>query len=679
VRLAGSAVSAAAIDVPGVPATWIDAIARDLRANAGRSVVIAGPRTSAEVHAFAHAINEALGNVGQTTWYTESPLLGAGDAAAELTALVDALRARQVDTLICAGGNPAYATPGDLELGALLRAVPNSAYLGLYDDETARASHWFVPAAHYLEAWGDARAYDGTVSIVQPLVQPLFGGKSTVELLATLAGDATDARTLLERRWQPIVGGAADGEWRALVQRGVQANSANAPLSVRARPEVLATVPSAAANGSDASAVELVIAPDSKVYDGRFANNGWLQELPEPITKLTWDNALEMSAADAQRLGVATGDMLDVQGNAHSLHVPALIVPGHANGAMTLRAGYGRTGSEEVARDVGVNAFAVWPAAQRRAGAFIVAGARVQRTGGAGPRALAITQAHWDMQGRDAARTATLAQYRAHPEQVGQRRGRVLSLFEPQPVDTLHSSGQQWAMTIDLGTCIGCGGCIVACQVENNIPVVGHDDVANSREMHWLRIDRYRTGDADDARALMQPMLCQHCEQAPCEYVCPVGATVHSPDGLNEMVYNRCVGTRFCSNNCPYKVRRFNWFDYNQRLSETEMMQKNPDVTVRERGVMEKCTFCVQRIREAEIAATRDGRELRGDDVRTACQQACPTQAIVFGSLTDASSAMMRRRAEPRSYSALGELGTEPRVRYLAAIRNENPEMGGTA
>jgi molybdopterin-containing oxidoreductase family iron-sulfur binding subunit len=672
--------SGAAADVPGIPTTWLDAIARDLRANAGRSVVVAGPRSAAEVQAAAHVINEALGNIGRTVWYTESPLLGAGDEASGIAPLVEALRAKQVDTLICAGGNPVYTTPGELDVAALVRATPNTAYLGLYDDETARACQWLVPAAHYLEAWGDARAYDGTASIIQPLVQPLFGGRSRVELLAMLTGDTTEPRMLLEHRWRATASGGSDADeaWRALLQRGVQANSANPRVSVRVRPELLAAPIASPSSGSPPT-VELVIAPDAKVYDGRFANNGWLQELPEPITKLTWDNALEMSVADAQRLGAATGDVMELETNGRSLRVPAIIVPGHASGAMTLRAGYGRVGAEHVARGVGANAYALWPASAWSAGAPVVGAVAVRRAGGASARALAITQSHWDMHGRDAARAATLAEYRAHPEQVGQRRGRVLSLFEPQPVDTLHSSGQQWAMTIDLGTCVGCGGCIVACQAENNIPVVGHDDVANSREMQWLRIDRYLSAETDDARTTMQPMLCQHCEQAPCEYVCPVGATVHSPDGLNEMVYNRCVGTRFCSNNCPYKVRRFNWFDYNQRLSETEMMQKNPDVTVRERGVMEKCTFCVQRIREAEIAAARDGRPLRGDEVRTACQQACPTEAIVFGSLTDGESEMMRRRAQPRSYAALGDLGTEPRVRYLAAIRNENPDMGPDA
>jgi len=292
-----------------------------------------------------------------------------------------------------------------------------------------------------------------------------------------------------------------------------------------------------------------------------------------------------------------------------------------------------------------------------------------------GHRKLAITQGQWSMEGRDPARVTTRAAYQAHPQRVGDRPGRVLSLFEPHRLDPVAGGGNQWAMTIDLGTCIGCGGCVVACQAENNTPVVGREDVAKGRAMHWLRIDRYVTGASDAPAVVMQPMLCQHCEKAPCEYVCPVEATVHSPDGLNEMVYNRCVGTRFCSNNCPYKVRRFNWFDYNRDLAESEMMVKNPDVTVRERGVMEKCTFCVQRIREAEIAATREGRPLRGGDVQTACQQACPTRAIVFGSLTEADSDVVRRRTEPRAYAALGELGTEPRVRYLAAVRNPNPAL----
>jgi Fe-S-cluster-containing dehydrogenase component len=354
------------------------------------------------------------------------------------------------------------------------------------------------------------------------------------------------------------------------------------------------------------------------------------------------------------------------------LDIPALIVPGQPDGVATLHFGFGRTGAEKVASSIGANAYLLWPATD----AFHLSGVSVQRALDAPARELAITQAHWTMDGRDQARSETLEHYRAESSSPPVRQRQPLTIYDPQQ---RLESPLQWAMTIDLATCTGCSACVVACQAENNTPVVGHDDVLKSREMHWLRIDRYLEGSADDPRVITQPMLCQHCENAPCEYVCPVGATVHSPEGLNEMVYNRCVGTRFCSNNCPYKVRRFNWFDYNANLSETEQMVKNPDVTVRERGVMEKCTFCVQRIREAEISAGIAGRPLRGDEVKTACQQACPTNAIVFGSLTEPESEMMRRRSEPRAYGVLEQLGTQPRVRYLARVRNPNPalERGG--
>ena len=410
---------------------------------------------------------------------------------------------------------------------------------------------------------------------------------------------------------------------------------------------------------------------DPKVHDGTFANNGWLQELPAPLTQLTWNNAALLSPATARRIGVATGEVVTLSADHRRLSIPALVVPGHADDCVSVHFGYGRTGAETLARGVGTDAFQLWPAIGTR----FERGVSIARDGAV--RALALAQTHETMDVSRPVRTATLDEYRASPTSIGQRPGRVLSLYpEPAPPVGLHGANQ-WAMTIDLGTCIGCGACVVACQAENNIPVVGADEVRRGRQMQWIHIDRYFAEREADVDALLQPMLCQHCEKAPCEYVCPVDATVHSPDGLNEMVYNRCVGTRFCSNNCPYKVRHFNWFDYNAHLSETELMVKNPNVTVRERGVMEKCTFCVQRIREAEIAAGRDERTLRGSDVRTACQQSCPTNAIVFGSLTEADSEMVRRREQPRAYSALHDLGTEPRVRYLARVRNTNADLAG--
>ena len=651
---------------PSPSSAWVAAAAADLRAHAGRSLVIAGERLGPNAHALVVAINDALGNTGRTVWHIRSPLLGAGDRAATITSLVEKMKDGGTTTLICIGGNPSYATPASLEFSSLLRRVPNSAYVGLYENETARDAKWFVPAAHYLESWGDARAYDGTYSLVQPLVQPLYGGKSIVEVLSALAGlPAADARAVLRESSEKDGFIHDEDTWAATVRRGFVSGTPAPPVVAVPRAELLASTP---VHSSPAGGLEVFFARDARVHDGAFANNGWLQELPDPVTKLTWDNAALMSPATAKKLGVTTGDVVQLRRASATLRIAALVVPGHADDVATLHFGYGRGGAESVAKDVGENVYRLWPAI----GAIATDDVSIQRVADA-HHALAITQSHWTMDGRDPAKSETLDGYQARSGARTTLPSRSLPIYDPP--ERLQSP-HQWAMTIDLGICTGCSACVVACQSENNIPVVGRDDVAKSREMHWLRIDRYVEGSNDDPHVITQPMLCQHCENAPCEYVCPVEATEHSPDGLNEMVYNRCVGTRFCSNNCPYKVRRFNWFDYNARLSETEQMAKNPDVTVRERGVMEKCTFCVQRIREAEIGAAVAGRPLRGDEIKTACQQACPTNAIVFGSLTERDSEMMRRREEARLYGVLAALGTEPRVRYLARVRNPNPELG---
>ena len=649
---------------------WLSAVAADLRSHAGRSLVIAGERESVRTRALAAAINDALGNTGHTVWYGASPLLGAGEPAASLASLLEAMHGGAVDTLVVLGGNPSYTTPGANSFSGAMRRVSNTAYLGLYENETARDSTWFVPAAHYLETWGDARAYDGTLSIVQPMLQPLFGGKSVVEALAALSGVASDPLTLLRDSWRRLGVAPDDSSWQAAVARGHVANTESPRVAFAASPGVMAasTATTREVIAGSGNVVEVVFTADARVHDGSFSNNGWLQELPDPVTKLTWDNAAQLSPTTARRLLVETGDVIVLRDGGSVLRIPALVVPGHADDAVTLHFGYGRSGAEEVASGVGVDVYRFWP----RLGSFVLAHATVERATDAASHPFAVTQTHWTMEGRDQARSQTVAEYRAAPERVGTRARRELTIYDPVAPAP---SANQWAMTIDLGTCTGCSACVVACQAENNIPVVGKEDVAKSREMHWLRLDRYREGSAEDPEFVTQPMLCQHCEHAPCEYVCPVGATDHSPDGLNEMVYNRCVGTRFCSNNCPYKVRRFNWFDYSGEVAETERLAFNPDVTVRDRGVMEKCTLCVQRIREAEISAENVGVPLRGSTVKTACQQACPTNAIVFGSLTEPDSDLMRRRDEPRAYSVLAELGTEPRIRYLARIRNPNPAL----
>ncbi|HEU4630329.1 MAG TPA: 4Fe-4S dicluster domain-containing protein [Gemmatimonadaceae bacterium] len=680
--LAGVRAARGVTSAPTAPTTadeattaWLRAAARDLAAAAGRCVVVAGPRQSATVRLLARALNAELGNEGRTMWYVRSPLLGAGDAS--VGSLADLAAARDVDTLLVLGGNPVYDAPADVDVAGLLRRVPNTVHLGLYEDETARACAWHVPALHYLERWGDARAYDGTASLVQPLVAPLFGGHCADELLALVAGEATPrAHDLLQTHWRGRAGDRASGFdafWREALRRGVIADSA-APRAASA-PVPAVVPPPAAPPRAAAGTLEVVLAPCPKVHDGRFADNAWLQELPEPMTTLTWGNAAQLSPATAARLGVESGDELALGAGGRTVRVPAIVVPGVADGVAVLHAGYGRDGAEETARGVGVRAQGLFPRAAR----YALAGVTVARTGA--HHELALTQPHWRLHGREPVRVVAPGQPVAREDAAGGTRRRALPLYERQP-----GAPHQWAMTIDLDRCTGCGACMVACQAENNVPVVGPEGVRDGREMHWLRIDRYYADAATDAAAaapagplsVAQPMLCQHCEDAPCEYVCPVEATVHSSDGLNEMVYNRCVGTRFCSNNCPYKVRRFNWFDYNRDLGDVEALQRNPDVTVRERGVMEKCTFCVQRIREAEIRASVEGRTLGPNEVTTACAQACPTRAIVFGSLTGAGSEVARLREDPRAYAVLDELGTEPRVRYLARVRNANPALAAS-
>ncbi|HET6578257.1 MAG TPA: TAT-variant-translocated molybdopterin oxidoreductase [Gemmatimonadales bacterium] len=649
---------------------WITALARDLDAHPGRTIVIAGERQPPRVHVLAHLLNAALGNVGRTVRYIESPLLEAGAPSHELAPLVEAMRGGAVRALLVLDGNPAYTAPADLEFAAALRRVPTSIYHGLYENETARACGAFVPSLHYLESWADGRAWDGTASLVQPLVAPLYGGKTDAELLAALIGDSeAGAHELLQELWRGHMAGTDFANaWDEALQRGVIAGSAASETTPAWRWGAIGTELAGTRARADTS-LELVLDQDPSVYDGRFANNVWLQELPDPVTKLTWGNAALLSPATAARLQVATGDVVELAYHGRTLRVPAFLLPGHAVDSVSLRLGYGRgAGDEAVADGVGANAYRLLTGGMAHFGGGLAVSPALGDDGAPLRERLATTQTHWRLEGRPVALRAALDDYRRNPAFAEPERGRVLSLYEPGT-----GSGDQWAMVIDLATCTGCSACVVACQAENNIPVVGKEGVLDGREMHWLRIDRYFEGSVEDPAVLMQPMLCQHCEKAPCEYVCPVSATLHSPDGLNEMVYNRCIGTRFCSNNCPYKVRRFNWFDYNAEVAETERMAKNPDVTVRGRGVMEKCTFCVQRIREAQIAAGIEGAAT--GEVRTACQQACPARAITFGSLNDPESELVRRRAEPRRYAVLHELGTVPRVQYLAAITNPNPEL----
>ena len=665
----------------------VGAVTRDLvRAGKGGLVVV-GDRQPAHVHALGALVNSVLGAFGSTVSMTDPILWDPGTSGQDLAALVTEMRAGAVDTLVILGGNPVYTAPGDLDFAGALAHVRQSYYLGLHADETGARTTWFVPETHYLESWSDGRAADGTTSVVQPLIRPLFGGRNASELLAAMLGDTyPSAHALVREQWRVLLGEADfEAQWEATLARGLlpgsEAPFVRADLTPPGIAAALATLAAAPAPLPDR--YELGFYRDPKVHDGRFANNPWLQELPDPTTKITWDNAALMSVRTASELGVANEDLVEITlpeidptqtilttspPPRVALVLPVFVVAGHADRAISLRLGYGRGAGLPVAEGVGTNVQAL-----RQHGRSFVDGATARPTGQKHP--LAQTQKHWDLHDRPTALSSTLDEYRAHPDFAHAHKGPVLSILPPDVF-----KGDQWAMSIDMSICTGCSACVVACQAENNIPVVGKEGVLRSREMHWLRIDTYHSGEASAPEVVHQPMLCQHCEKAPCEYVCPVNATVHSPDGLNEMVYNRCIGTRFCSNNCPYKVRRFNWFDWIEEKpgynAEIRTLQKNPDVTVRERGVMEKCTFCVQRIRRAEIDASIDRRNIRPGEVTTACADACPTRAIRFGSLAHKETDMVRWREEPRSFGVLSELGTQPRIRYLAMIKNPNPEVG---
>jgi Fe-S-cluster-containing dehydrogenase component len=665
---------------------WLVAIAGDLERNRGSSLIIAGRRQPAAVHALAAALNVALGNLGSTVEYgaplTTDPTAG----AAPLGALVQEIAAGGVDTLVITASNPVYGAPVDFKLAKLLERVPNSIYHGLYEDETAAACKTVIPATHPLESWGDLRATDGTVSIVQPLIAPLWGGIQEADVLAAFVDEGDrGAHALLKKFWQAQgkAPGDFEGNWERWLADGIvpgTAAPADAGLAVDGAALSQAVAPLMAQGGPGKQGMEIAFAADPKVYDGRFANNVWLQELPHPITKLTWENAAMLSEPTAKAIGVEDGDVVEITYRDRHIEAPVLLVPGHADDTVTLPLGYGRAGGEQVAAGVGFNAGAL----RVSDGFWYDRGVTVAKTDR--HVRFSITQDHWKMSpdGRETpppAVDATLAEVldpksKFH-EEVQERRP---DPEHPQPVihKPVDYSGQQykWAMAIDLNKCTGCSACVVACQSENNITTVGKENVRKGREMQWIRIDRYYKGSFEDPEVLIQPLACVHCETAPCEYVCPVNATVHSDEGLNEMVYNRCIGTRYCSNNCPYKVRRFNFLNYIEDYTAAREMGMNPDVTVRTRGIMEKCTYCVQRIERKRIATRIEGRTIQDGELETACQQGCPTRAIVFGSLNDPGSKVSQLQADTRRYDLLHEIGTRPRTIYLARVRNPNPELG---
>ncbi|HKB58212.1 MAG TPA: 4Fe-4S dicluster domain-containing protein, partial [Lacunisphaera sp.] len=750
----------------GLSSKWIEECAKDLLEHRGESLVVAGAHLPVAVHVLANAINARLGNLGSTVDFVEvEPSVASG-----ISALATAIKAGSVKTLLVLGGNPAYNAPADLDFTKLLGTVPDVIRFGYHADETSAAAGTHIGATHYLESWGDARTVDGTIVPIQPMVMPLFNGISEVELLARVAGEENpDAYAQVYATL-----GQDKKAFEKFLHDGLLEGSAYKIVSVAFDPQrsasAFASTPAAAALSKDNLEVRFIT--DHKMDDGRFANNGWLQECPDPMTKIAWDNAILVSPRLAKELGVVpAGSMLQVarkeeaeftQGkeNAHVFEVtmsnglkvrgPLHIQPGLSNYTIVLPLGYGRTKSGHIGTGAGFSAYAV-----RSTDAMgFATGAKLADTGDR--MKLANTQEHWSMEGRDIVREANYEGdegYKKNPAFVkgigmeshtppvlgaeGQRRPgesdadyqkrihggnpiaaqkslpRGNSLYETPNIDGVH----QWGMSIDLNTCIGCNACIVACQAENNIPIVGKEQVMRGREMQWIRLDRYYSdghadaeafgaegnkalpGDSDDPtvspQVSMQPMTCQHCELAPCETVCPVNATVHDEEGINVMAYNRCIGTRYCANNCPYKVRRFNFFDFNKRaldalylgplghqdeVPELVKMVKNPDVTVRMRGVMEKCTYCVQRVQQAKIAQKRKAGatgnvEIPDGTVKTACQQVCPVEAIVFGNILREDSAVSKLKAQDRDYAVLGYLNVRPRTTYLGKLRNPNPAM----
>jgi Fe-S-cluster-containing dehydrogenase component len=680
---------------------WTSPLARDLLAHRGRSLVVVGAGQPASLHALGHVINHTLGNIGSTVRFAAPPdSLPAPD---DLPRLVRDLDAGRVEVLLILGANPSYTAPANLEFAAAVRKVKRTVHLGLHADETAAVCEWHLPEAHPLECWGDVCGPDGTVAVQQPLIRPLYGGRSAAELLAALLpGRDRNGRVLVREHWRSVMSDVKDFDtpWEQAVQTGVVPGPAAKPVGVKVT-DGWANRASATA-GTDGS-LELEFHPDPCVYDGRFATNGWLQELPKPVTKLTWGNAAFLSPTTAAALGLrqqaehkggqhggVEADVVELRYRGRVVRAPAFVLDGHADGAVTVHLGHGRTRAGKVGTGVGFSAYSLRTSDARGFGP----GLEVVKTG---ERAvLACTQLHHVMNDREPVQQTTAEEFSRNPRFIpnplngAAEKAAVTALTDGEPPPaadrdprvrplTLYPEweypARRWAMAIDLTVCTGCSACVVACQAENNIPVVGKEQVLRGREMHWIRVDRYTAA----GRQFFQPVPCMQCEKAPCEVVCPVAATVHSADGLNDMVYNRCVGTRYCSNNCPYKVRRFNFLQYADYGTDSLKLLNNPEVTVRTRGVMEKCTYCTQRIRNAEIEAERTGTPIPDFRVQTACQQACPSRAISFGDANDPAAEVRRWKDQPHNYSLLGGLNTQPRTTYLAAVRNPNPDMPGGA
>jgi MoCo/4Fe-4S cofactor protein with predicted Tat translocation signal len=652
---------------------WVSAIADDLKKHMGRCVVIAGDQQPAEIHALAHAMNSALGATSRTVNYTAPVLAHAAVGADSLASLVADIDAEQVKALFVVESNPVYTAPAELNFVDAYKKVPFRMHHGSHEDETGVLSHWHIDAAHSLESWGDGRAFDGTVSVTQPLIEPLYDGKNAIEIIDALVGKpGIPTYEAVKSHWEGELGTVSFlASWKTAIHDGVikgtQFNNVKPKNALNG--DAVAGAIAALQHEGDT----LVLRPDPCVWDGTFSNSGWMQELPKPLSKLTWDNAALVSPAYAKEHGLEDGNMVTVAVDEQSVNAPVWIVPGHPRHTVTLHLGYGREAAGRIGSGVGVSAYAL----QTNADRWSRAGVTLTPTGQS--ITMAGTQDHHSMEGRNSVRTGSLDEFKKNPKFVHEMDHHMPGTGDTSLYKHFKYDGYKWGMVIDLNSCLGCNACTTACQAENNITVVGKDQVSRGREMHWIRVDRYYEGDQENPDVHHQPVACTHCEQAPCEVVCPVGATVHSDEGLNDMVYNRCVGTRYCSNNCPYKVRRFNFYHYNDDISESKKLMRNPNVTVRMRGVMEKCTYCVQRINAARITAKNAGRKIRDGEIRTACQQACPTGAITFGDLNDPKSKVTLLKARETNYSLLGELGVRPRTTYLAKIKNTNPALAGAA
>jgi MoCo/4Fe-4S cofactor protein with predicted Tat translocation signal len=651
---------------------FVAAVAKDLLAHKGAALVIAGDNQPAEVHALAHAMNAALGAVGSTVVYTDPVEAKPQDQILALKELMDDMNGGKVDLLLIVGGNPVYDAPSDLKFAEAMGKVQLRVQHSVFQNETTDFVHWHINATHYLEQWGDVRTIDGTATIVQPLIAPLYDGKSEYEFVEALTGSAgATGYDIVRKYWQGKMAGDFEASWRKALNDGYVAGTAYPAKTVASK-----GVP-AAASASSAPALEVMFRRDPTVYDGVFANNAWLQETPKPMTQVCWDNAVQISVKTAEKLGLQTEDIVEIDMAGRRVKGGVWRTPGHPDDAVTVFLGYGRSKAGRVGNEVGFNGYTL-----RTCDALYFGEGKIAKVGGdygfANPQGWQYIDQSGipgaeDLSDRHIVRKATLEDFIKHPD-FAKEQGEA-----PTPEFTLYTNYQyteaKWGMAIDMNSCVGCKTCVVACQAENNIPVVGKEQVKRGRHMNWLRVDTYYEGGTENPSAYYQPIPCQQCENAPCEVVCPVGATVHSTEGLNDMVYNRCVGTRYCSNNCPYKVRRFNFLLWQDWETPQYKMMRNPEVSIRSRGVMEKCTYCVQRITHGRIAAEKENRPVADGEIITACQQACPAGAITFGNLNDPKSKVAQLRADGRNYGLLEDLNTRPRTTYMAVVLNPNPEL----